>query len=108
MSNKFKDAFLFALNLGNPRTMKMYRAGGEEKDIKVSNSNYSANIAIKESIVAPGREYVVTVEAVVATGYGTVKRQDKFIDAQLGTGTVSHVEELILMGELVGYRIRMG
>jgi hypothetical protein len=99
------DGFNFILNL-NARPMKMYRAGGTEQSLRVATSNYQRNQALAQDLVSNDREYVISKKEIDKTTYVRPKRGDKLIDVDFGTVSITQIVEMVIMGELVGYRIR--
>lgn len=99
------DSFNYAINI-NARDMKIFRAGGTEQDIRVSTSNYQRNNALPQELISNDREFVISKKEIDKTTYSKPKRGDKLIDIVFGTVTITSITEMIILGELVGYRIR--
>jgi len=101
-----KDAINLALKI-NQRLMKIYSVGGTQSDMYVTKSNYSRNTALPEEVVASGREYIVSMDELLKTAYTSIKRGYKLEDSQLGIFTVTEVNEMVVLGEIVGFRVRV-
>jgi len=99
------DGFNFILNI-NARTMNMFRAGGTEQPLRVATSNYQRNQQLPQDLVSSDREFVISKKEIDKTTYIKPKRGDKLIDVAFGTVTITQIIEMVIMGELVGYRIR--
>lgn len=89
------------------QTMKIHNLDTNVKhDIKVAPSNYARNLAGPEEIAIEGKEFVVSKTSLDAANYGTLKRGHKIIDSDLGINTISEIREMVIMGVVVGYRLR--
>lgn len=106
MSNMMGDAFHFALAF-NRKKMKIFRPTMDEKDVWVTPSNYFRNLAMPEEIVSEGREYIVSKKDLLETGYQSIKRGDKFIDPDFGVNSVVEIRDILILGEVLGFRIRL-
>jgi hypothetical protein len=99
------DAFNNMLNI-NARTMKIFRVGGTEQTLRVCTSNYQRNQAVVQGIVSNEREFVISQKEIDKTTLVVPKRGDKIIDSSFGVSTITAITEMIILGQIVGYRIR--
>lgn len=106
MSNMLGDAFHYALAF-NRKKMQISRPPLDDKDIWATPSNFFRNLAMPEEIISEGREYIVAKKDLLSTGYTTIKRGDKFIDPDFGVNTVVEVRDVLILGEVLGFRIRL-
>jgi hypothetical protein len=75
--------------------------------IEVSPANFSRNLNGPEEVTFPGREYVISKTNLVKAGYaGSPKKNHRIVDAEFGTRTIEEVKEMVLLGQLIGFRVR--
>ena len=100
-------------------TMIQFASGGVKATLKdldssttaevmVAKSNYFRNFSGPEEITFKGREYVVSKKMLDAAGFPIPKRGHKISHPDLGNGTISESDPMIVMGQVLGYRIRTG
>lgn len=77
-----------------------------EITIKAAISNYFRNFDIVEETVSSGREYVISKQTFDDNFTGAPVRGDRLIAADTGNFTVREVREMIVLGNIVGYRVR--
>lgn len=107
MSSSFMNAaFNFILTLQG-RDVTLER-GATSVTVKMAPSNYFRNLSGPEEVVIGGREFVVSKEALDGQSYGTPRRGDLIIDSDMGPNAIVEVREMIVLGKLVGYRMRTG
>lgn len=80
---------------------------GATYSIKVSPANFARNLNGPEEVTFPGREYVISKANLVAAGYLVApKKNHRIRDDDFGTRTIEEVREMIVFGEVIGYRVR--
>lgn len=104
MSRNLVSAFEFILNFQG-RDMTFER-GVTTATIKAAPSNYFRNLAGIEEIVVEGKEFVVSKSELDRKGFPTPRRGDVIVDSILGTNSVVEVRELVIFGQLAGFRLR--
>ena len=107
MSFNLKNAFQTIINLQG-RDMTFLRKGGTSVTIKAASSNYFRNFAAPEEMVIEGKEFVVSLADLEKQLFPIpVRRGDQIRDPGVfGSNTISEVKEMVVMGELIGYRLR--
>lgn len=106
MASLLVDGFKYVYSL-NQRKMTFCRPGGIEVDIFVLPSNYTKNSNLPEEIVVEGRQFVISKDQLSKTVEKVPKRGDQLTDPDLGVNTIEQIEPLIIMGEVVGYRVNL-
>ena len=76
--------------------------------VRAATSNYFRNMSGIEESVIEGKEFVFSVKDLTAASAPTLKRGVRIVDAERGEETITYVKPLIVMGSLVGYRVRTG
>ena len=104
MSRSLISAFEFVLTLQG-RDMTFER-GATTATVKAAPSNYFRNLAGIEEAIIEGKEFVVSKKELDAQSFPTPRRGDVIVDTILGTNSVVEVREMVVMGQLVGYRLR--
>jgi len=74
--------------------------------IKAAPSNYFRNLSGPEETVMTGREFVISKKDLDAVSFPTPKRGHKIIDGDFGVSTIISVKEMVILGNIVGYRVR--
>lgn len=74
--------------------------------IKMAKSNMDRKLEFLEDSDYKGHEFVVAKKDLDAALYPTPKRGDKIVSTIIGTQYVSLVLEQIVMGVVIGYRLR--
>ena len=105
MSISIINAYKWALKI-NQRLMTIYAVGSAPQNIYVTKSNYSRKMELPEEISTKGREYIITLENLAKTSYSVPKKGYKLNDSVLGYATIIEVNEMIILGQVVGYRVR--
>lgn len=73
---------------------------------KIAPSNYFRNFEAIEEMVIEGREYVISKELLDNAGFTTLKRGIRIIDPVFNVSSIVEIREMVVMGEIVGYRVR--
>jgi len=107
MSNKFISAFHFILN-NQGRSVILERNKTTTATIIAAPSNYFRNFKAMEEIQVEGREYVVSKKSLDDSSFGEPRRGDTLVDEGFGIYAVQEVREMVLFGNIVGYRLRVG
>lgn len=106
MSLSLVDAFNRTVSL-QARTITYHQIETDIKvEIEIAPSNYSRNLAGPEDTVIRGKEFIITEAALIEAGLNEPARGDKIIDSRMGTFTVSLSREMIILGNVAGYRVR--
>jgi hypothetical protein len=100
-----KAAFIFGLSV-NKRIGQYQRDEADPISFTYAISNYSRNLSVTEDMVADGREFVFSKEEFNKLSLTYPKRGDVIIDPDMGALTISEIIEMVIMGELVGFRVR--
>lgn len=79
---------------------------GTEITVKAAHSNYFRNINGPENTVAQGREYVVSIREFEDNNIVPV-RGDNLLDSELEPSMIIEVREMIILGKIAGYRLRV-
>lgn len=93
------------------RTMTIYRPSSTENttpvSIKMTPANYFRNLSGPDETVTVGREFVISMENLKASGFPIPKRGDRIEDLELGMNVVAEVREMYdLQAQIMGFRIR--
>ena len=108
MSRSLTSAFDFILRLQG-REMTLERdAGATAVTVKMANSNYFRTITGLEEAVIEGKEFVVSKRELDLSTFPTPERGDVIIDTELGVNSIVEVRDMVVFGNLVGYRLRTG
>lgn len=75
---------------------------GDKTSISVAPSNYFRQMSNVEDTVTFGREFVIDKDELEIIP----KRGDKLIDDDFGVSTIKEIRDMVVLGEIVGYRIR--
>lgn len=75
-------------------------------NVKAAPANYFRNLAGPEETVAIGREFVISKKDLDEVSFPAPKRGVKLIDADFGYSTITDVREMVILGVIVGYRVR--
>ncbi len=106
MSLNLVDAFNTIIGLQG-RVMQIERYGSEAAmDIVAAPTNYNRKLSAIEESVVTGREFIISIQSLTGTAYNPPKRGDIIIDTALGENTIDRVEEMIILGNITGYRVR--
>ena len=76
------------------------------KTIKVAPANYFRNFAGFEEAVSAGREFVIAKSQLDAVSLAKPKRGWRIIDSAMGNCTITEIRDMVILGEIVGYRVR--
>jgi hypothetical protein len=74
--------------------------------VQAANANYFRNLQGPEEMTTEGREYVISKSSLDSAGFSTPVKGWKLIDPLIGTNTIKEVREMIIFGEIAGYRVR--
>jgi hypothetical protein len=74
--------------------------------VKAAPSNYFRNLAGPEETTSTGREFVISKKALDEVSFPAPTRGVKLIDAEWGYCTITAVREMVILGKIVGYRVR--
>ena len=77
-----------------------------EFTIDVSPANYYRNHAMLEEMTSEGREYVISKIVFNNTITGQPVKGDRIISSDTGNHTITEIREMIIFGNIVGYRVR--
>lgn len=98
-------AFDYIISLQG-RVVQLERYPAPPISLTMAPSNYFRNLSALEETVIEGKEFVVSKREIEDKSASTPKRGDVIIDGELGESTISEVREMVLMGNVVGYRLR--
>lgn len=106
MSSNLVNAFNMVLNI-QAKEVTFHQISSDTKvTVKAAPSNYFRNKQLIEEMVSFGREFVISAKQLQQVITGVPERGDKIIDTDLGTFTVIGCREMLIMGNIVGYRVR--
>ena len=97
-----KDAFKYAISLQSREVTYHDLSSNEKTSIHLAPSNYFRNLAGPEDSVMVGREFVMEKDQLKVVP----KRGDKIIDPDFGVCTIKEIRDMVLLGEISGYRLR--
>lgn len=97
-----KDAFKFAIGLQERSAQYHDLSTGIKTNIKITPSNYFRNLSGPEDTVMVGREFVIDKDQLTVIP----KRGDKILDTDFGVCTIKEIREMVILGEISGYRLR--
>lgn len=104
-----KGAFNLLLSL-HGRTVELTRFDTPTDltvTVRIAPSNYSRNLEGPSESVIPGKEFVVSKEALDIVSFPAPKRGDRIEDDDMGEMTITEVREMFdFGGALIGYRLR--
>jgi len=106
MSHSFTAAFHTIIALQGRDTLIERDAGATTATIKVANSSYFRNFGGIEETTIEGKEFVVSQRELTDKGFPKPQRGDLLVDTIMGNNSITEVVELIILGRLVGYRLR--
>ena len=98
-----KSAFNFALKFNSISATITRRVDATVHDVKITSSNYFRNMSGMEELVYRGREFVISKEYLE----GIDLRRGDTLTSELGTFSLDTISEMIILGEIVGFRIRV-
>lgn len=75
-------------------------------DILVCPTSYSRDLASFSETTISGKEFIISKFSIQDTDYLPLKKGDRVTDSEMGTFILSRVTEMIVMGAVVGYRVR--
>lgn len=101
-----KNAFKFIIEQQG-RVVTISRKG-TTASVKMAASNYFRNFSAPEEMAIEGKEFVVYYDDLVAESFPLpLRRGDIIKDPGVwGNNTISEVREMIILGKLIGYRLR--
>lgn len=106
MSFNLEGAFNQVITL-QAKDMTYYQVSSDtEVTIPAAPSNYFRNHDMLEEMVSEGREFVVSKSHFDEVLTGAPVRGDRLIHTELGNFTVRENREMLILGNIVGYRIR--
>jgi len=107
MSFNLEGAFNQAVALQS-KEMTFYQVSTDaEVTMEMAPGNYFRNQTILEESVSKGREFVISKKVFDATTLtGAPERGDRVISSDLGNFSIKEVREMVVMGTIVGYRVR--
>jgi len=76
--------------------------------VKAASSNYFRNMAGPEEMVYEGKEFVLSKRNLDLNSAPVPFRNMRLTDATFGTENITEVREMILLGAVIGYRVRTG
>jgi hypothetical protein len=82
-------------------------SSGIKETINVAPSNFFRNLAVAEELVGDNREYVIPETELTKISVAIPKRGDKLIDATFGVGTIYEIHDMVVLGNIVGWRVRV-
>ena len=74
--------------------------------LKVAPSNYYRNLSGVAEMQIEGQEFVISVKQINELSFEAPKRGQVLLDPILGDNTISEVRPMMVMGNLIGYRVR--
>lgn len=75
--------------------------------IKITPANYFRNLAGPDETITVGREFVISIENLKASGFPIPRRGDRIEDLELGLNVVVEVREMYdLQAKIMGFRVR--
>lgn len=102
------NAFNYVWNL-QARPCVLHNLDTDETyNIKAAPSNYFRNMAGPEEIEYEGREFVLSKANLDLNSAPIPTRNLRITDATFGTENIKEVREMILLGSIIGYRVRTG
>lgn len=69
-------------------------------------TSYSRNLASYSETSVSGREFIISTETLKGTDYYPLKKGDILTVAELGEMTISSIDEMIIFGQIAGFRVR--
>jgi hypothetical protein len=88
--------------------MQLERRGSiAAQDIKAAPSNYYRNQQAPEDMRTQGREYIIRKSELDKTAFTSLRRGDALISTELGEKSIIEIREMIILGKIVGWRIRV-
>ena len=101
-------AFNYILKLqSRPMTIHNLETDTQYTNVGMAMSNYFRNLRTIEEMTSEGREFVVSKSELDRAGITELKKGFKIIDNNFGVMTIKDVpKDLIILGKIVGYRIR--
>lgn len=107
MSFNLEGAFNQAVAIQSKEMTYYQLSTNAEALIEIAPSNYYRNHALLEEMVSEGREFVISKMVFDATVFtGPPVRGDRIIHADMGNFTIKEVREMVVMGAIVGFRVR--
>lgn len=98
-------AFLYGLGISK-RVGQYQRDDAAPRPFTYSIGNYSRNLAVSEDMVTDGREFVFSKMEFDKLGLTYPKRGDVILDPDMGALTISEIIEMVILGNLSGFRVR--
>lgn len=99
------DGFNMILSLAKIDAQLINRAG-TAVSLSVAKSNVDAKrIGIEENTFE-GKEFIVSIRELERVAFGIPKRGDRIITTEFGSDSIDRVIPQIVLGAIVGYRLR--
>jgi len=108
MSLNLVDAFKAILKFKEVSATLERRGEIAAINLAIAPSNYFRDFSAIEEITTLGNEYVIDRDHIVGTAFETdgILRGDILTSTIYGTVTIDEVRPMVIMGSLVGYRVR--
>lgn len=106
MSLNLEAAFNVIINLKG-RLMELHDLETDTKvSFKIAKSNYFRSLQGMEEISIDGREFIISKKLLVESGFPGLVKNVRIIDPEGGQYTISDIEEMEGLGNILGYRVK--
>lgn len=107
MSNNLSNAFRLILSMQSESATLTRRGEIAAVTIRISPSNYFRNLIAVEEIASIGNEFVIDISFLIGNDFEDgLRRGDIINSSKYGSMAIEEVRPMIVMGGLVGYRVR--
>lgn len=106
MSFNLEGIFNMALDIQAKEITYHQISSDTSVTMKASTSNYYRNLQMLEEMVSKGREFIISKKIFEANFTGIPVRGDRIISSDIGNMSIIEVREMIVLGAVVGYRVR--
>lgn len=101
-----KNAFKFVIYLQG-RDITYYDPETDTSaTVKAAPANFFRNFQGFEQMPVEGREWVILKDDLDALAFSAPARNQRIDDADMGQDTISVIKEMVILGEIVAYRLR--
>ena len=104
-----KAGFKFIIQQAGFEVTLISNLNGSSYTVRMAKANRDRKLDALEETTYQGNEFVVTVDDLEAVSYPLPPRRgDQIENADFGTNSVTEVVPQVTLGEVIGYRLRVG
>ncbi len=77
-------------------------------EVTAAPANMFRNFSGTEEMVIEGREFILSKAQLDERSAPTLQRGVRINDPEFGSETITYVKEMVVLGKILGYRVRTG